>query len=180
LKDEPEDDQLYKIIFKRLLEAEADGIIPYLVPGVRLKGTPRQAELNIDPLIIESPTIRAILAKDVAKARAEVLAKSEAEGKALGFQIAILDLVSDRFPDIVVSQVQQTIATTQDIERLKKFHHQVARTADEEEVSALLTQCFPPQQQIDPQLKENPDVMAIAAESEAKGQKPHMPKGRGL
>ena len=214
MKNNP-DHQPYDSTLKGLLEAEADGIIPYLVPGVRLKGTPRQAECNvelnritwfvclmdrtktmfdeekhhieevlrmqyqIDPLLTESPTIRSILAKYVdeatteatAKARISALAEGKAEGKAEGLaeglQEAILDLISDRLPDIVASQVQQTITTTQDIERLRQFHRQVARAVDEEEVSALLAQCFPPQQQSNPQ---DPAVMAIAAESEAKGE----------
>jgi hypothetical protein len=124
-------------------------------------------QYQIDPLLRESPTIRAILAKDLseatAKARAEALAQGKAEGKAeglaKGLQEAILDLVSDHFPALVVSQVQQTITTTQDIEQLRKFHRQVARVSDEQEVSALLAQCFPPQD----------SIRAIAVQNEAKG-----------
>ncbi len=81
-----------------------------------------------------------------------------------------LDLVSDRFPAFIVSQVQQTIAPSQDIEQLKKFHRQLARISDEQEIPALLAQCFPLQYQIDPLIRENPTIIAIAAESEAKGE----------
>ena len=47
MKNNP-DHQPYDSTLKGLLEAEADGIIPYLVPGVRLKGSPRQAECNVE------------------------------------------------------------------------------------------------------------------------------------
>ncbi len=81
---------------------------------------------QIDPLIRENPTIRAIAAQSEAK----------------GLREAILDLISDRFPALVVSQVQQTIAPTQDIEQLKRFFRQLIRVSDEEEVYASLAQCF--------------------------------------
>ena len=58
--------------------------------------------------------------------------------------------------------MQQTITTTQNIERLRKFHRQVARATDEEEISALLAQCFPPQDL-------DPTIRAVAIQSEAKG-----------
>jgi len=87
-----------------------------------------QVQYQIDPLIREDPTIMAIVA--------------ETEAKTL--RDAILDLISDRFPSLVVSQVQHTIAPTQDTELLKKLHRQLARVSDEREVPALLAQCFPP------------------------------------
>jgi hypothetical protein len=88
---------------------------------------------QIDPLIRENPRIMAIVAE------------GEAKGKAEGLREAILDLISDRFPALVVSQVQRTIAPTQNAEQLKKFYRQLLRASDEEEVAALLAQCFPPQ-----------------------------------
>ena len=124
-----------------------------------------QVQYQIDPLIRENPRIRAIAAESEAKGRIE----GKAEGLIEGIQEMILDLVSDRFPALVVSQVQQTIAPSQDIEQLKRFHRQLARVSDEQEVPALLAQCFPLQHQIDPLIRENPRIRAIAAESEAKG-----------
>ena len=88
-------------------------------------------QYQIDPIIRENPRIMAIVAE------------GEAKGKAEGLREAILDLVSARFPALVVSQVEQTIAPTQDVEQLKKFHHQLVRVSDEQEVPALLAQCFP-------------------------------------
>jgi predicted transposase YdaD len=125
-----------------------------------------QMQYQIDPLIRENPTIMAIAAESEAKGRLE----GKTEGLIEGIQEMILDLVSDRFPALVVSQVQQTIAPNQDIEQLKKFHRQLARISDEQEIPALLTQCFPLQYQIDPLVRENPRIIAIAAESEAKGE----------
>ena len=58
-------------------------------------------------------------------------------------QEMILDIVSDRFSPQVVAQVQQTIAPRQDAQLLKKFLRQLVQLSDEQEVSALLTQCFP-------------------------------------
>ena len=68
---------------------------------------------------------------------------AEVKGKAEGLQEAILDIVSDRFSSQIAAQVQQTIAPVQDVQQLRKFHRQLAGVSDEEEVPALLTQCFP-------------------------------------
>jgi hypothetical protein len=40
--------QIYDSTLKGLFDAEAAGIIPYLVPGARLKGTPQQAQRNVE------------------------------------------------------------------------------------------------------------------------------------
>jgi ribosomal protein L29 len=100
-------------------------------------------QYQIDPLLRESRIIKSIFADDLAEARAEALA----EGETRGLQESIVDLVSDCFSARVVSQVQQTITATQNIEQLRKFLRHVARTSDEQEVAALLAQYFPPQQQ---------------------------------
>jgi hypothetical protein len=94
-----------------------------------------QVQYQIDPLIRENPTIMAIAA--------EAEAKGKAEGEIKGFQEAILAVVSNRFPTLVVSQIQQTIASSQNAGQLQKFLCQVANTSDEQEVSALLAQSFP-------------------------------------
>jgi len=65
------------------------------------------------------------------------------EGEIKGIQESILDIVSDRFSPEIAAQVQQTIASVQDVQQLRNFLRQLARTSDEEEVPALLTQCFP-------------------------------------
>jgi hypothetical protein len=69
--------------------------------------------------------------------------KSRIEGEIKGIQESILDIVSDRFSSEIIAQVQQTIAPVQDVQQLRKFLRQLLRTSDEEEVPALLTQCFP-------------------------------------
>jgi len=65
------------------------------------------------------------------------------EGEIKGIQESILDIVSDRFSPQIAAQVQQTIAPIQDVQQLRKFLRQLARTSVEEEIPALLTQCFP-------------------------------------
>jgi len=64
-------------------------------------------------------------------------------GEVKGLQEAILDVVSDNFSPQVVAQVQQAIAPSEDVQLLRKFHRQVVRLSDEQEVSALLAECFP-------------------------------------
>jgi len=58
-------------------------------------------------------------------------------------QDAILDIAGARFSAPVQAQVQQAIAPIQDVALLRKFHLQLACLSDEQEVSALLEQCFP-------------------------------------
>jgi len=65
------------------------------------------------------------------------------EGEIKGIQESILDIVSDRFSSEIIAQVQQTIAPVQDVQQLRTFLRQLARTSDEEEIPALLTQSFP-------------------------------------
>jgi len=58
-------------------------------------------------------------------------------------QEAILDIAGARFSAQVQAQVQQAIAPIEDIGLLRKFHLQLASLSDEQEVYALLEQCFP-------------------------------------
>lgn len=109
-----------------------------------------QVQYQIDPLLREDPTIMAIAAEEAAK--------GEARGWIGGLREAILDLVRDRFPAQVVSQVQQTIKPTQNSEQLRNFHRQLPRVSDEQEVLTLLAQCFPRQ-----------DEMKLRSEGEIKG-----------
>ncbi|HWS82642.1 MAG TPA: hypothetical protein VN207_00115 [Ktedonobacteraceae bacterium] len=120
-----------------------------------------QVQYQIDPLIRENSTVVAIAA--------EAEAKGEIKGELKGLRKAILAVVSNRFPALVISQIQQTITSSQDVEQLQKFLCQVAQMSDEQEVSALLTQCFPYQDEIDPLITENPTIRAMVAEGEAKG-----------
>jgi len=64
-------------------------------------------------------------------------------GETKDLQGAILDIVSDSFSSQVVAQVRRTIATSQDAQQLRRFLRKVVRLSDEQEVSALLTECFP-------------------------------------
>jgi len=94
-------------------------------------------QYQYDTLITENPTIIELVNKS--------LAEGKAEGKAEGLQEAILELVSDRFPAQIVTQVQRAIAPAQNADQLKKFLRLLVRASDEQEVQALLTQCFPPE-----------------------------------
>jgi len=102
-----------------------------------------QEELRVqykyDALITENPTIMELVAKSLAEGEAKGEMKGEMKGIIKGLQEAILGLASDRFPALVVAQVQQTIAPVQDAEQLKKFLRQLARASDEQEIYALLT-----------------------------------------
>jgi predicted transposase YdaD len=69
--------------------------------------------------------------------------KGKMEGEIEGLREAILDIVDDLFPSPVVVPVQQAINTSQDKEQLRKFLRDLVRLSDEQEVLALLTQCFP-------------------------------------
>ena len=64
-------------------------------------------------------------------------------GKTKDLQGAILDIVSDSFSSQVVAQVRRTIAACQDAQQLRRFLRKVVRLSDEQEVSALLAECFP-------------------------------------
>jgi predicted transposase YdaD len=64
-------------------------------------------------------------------------------GETKDLQGAILDIVSDSFSSQVVAQVQRTIATNHDAQQLRRFLRKVVRLSDEQEVSALLAECFP-------------------------------------
>ena len=92
-------------------------------------------QYKLHPLLAENPTIQSVIAEETAKRATKELAVS--------LQEAIIDLINDRFSTPVVTRVQQTIAPSQDIKRLKKLIPQIARASDEEEVHALLTQFFP-------------------------------------
>jgi len=69
--------------------------------------------------------------------------EGRAKGRVEGIQDSILDIVSDRFSPQVVAQVQQAIAPSQNIEKLRTFHRQLFGISDEHEVLALLTENFP-------------------------------------
>ena len=69
--------------------------------------------------------------------------KGKIEGKIEGIQDSILDLVKDQFSPSVVAQIQQTVTASRNIEKLRKFHRQIARLSDDQEALALLTECFP-------------------------------------
>jgi hypothetical protein len=65
------------------------------------------------------------------------------KGEIKGIQMSILDIVSARFSPQVQAQIQQAIAPIQDVAQLRKFLRQLACLSDEQEVSALVEQCFP-------------------------------------
>src|SRR5689334_9417200 len=95
------------------------------------------ADARLHPLLAEDPTIQSVIAEESAKRVAKEVAEN--------LQEMIIDLINDHFPTQVVTRVQQTIAPSQNIEQLKKFHRQIARVSDEGEVYALLSQYFPVQ-----------------------------------
>jgi predicted transposase YdaD len=64
-------------------------------------------------------------------------------GETKDLQGAILDIVSDSFSSQVVAQVRRTIVANQNAQQLRRFLRKVVRLSDEQEVSALLTECFP-------------------------------------
>jgi len=90
-------------------------------------------------LFREDPVIGGMILEGELKGKAE----GKIEGKIEGIQDSILDIVKDRFSPSVVAQVQQTIAPSHNIEKLKKFLRQLVRLSDEPEVLALLTESFP-------------------------------------
>lgn len=179
--------QPYDGALKGLFEKHATLIIPYLLPMVRLEATPLveddeaeeqteeenraeekqiieeelKVQYQIDPLIRENPTVVSIVA--------EAEAKAETRGEVKGLQKAVLAIVSHRFSTPVVSQIQQTITSSQNIEQLQNFLGKAAQASDEQEVLSLLAGCFPHQDEISPLVTENPTIRAIATESEAKG-----------
>ena len=60
-----------------------------------------------------------------------------------GLQEAILDIAGARFSPQVQAQIQQAIAPIQDVTQLRTFLRQLACLPGEQEVPALLEQCFP-------------------------------------
>jgi predicted transposase YdaD len=62
-------------------------------------------------------------------------------------QEMILDVVNDCFSPQVVEQVQQAIASSEDVPLLRKFLRRVACLSDEQEVFTLLAQLFPDAQE---------------------------------
>jgi uncharacterized protein (UPF0335 family) len=64
-------------------------------------------------------------------------------GETKELQGAILDIISDSFSSQVVAQVRRTIAACRDAQQLRRFLRKVVRLSDEQEVSALLAECFP-------------------------------------
>ncbi len=66
----------------------------------------------------------------------------DTKGEIKGIRVSILDIAGARFSPQVQVQVQQAIAPIEDIGLLRKFHLQLASLSDEQDVSALLEQCF--------------------------------------
>jgi hypothetical protein len=98
-------------------------------------------QYQYDTLLTENPTIMQLVSKS--------LTEGKVEGKAEGLQEAILELASDRFPTQIVTQVQQVIVPAHNADQLKKFLRLLARASDEQEVQALLMQCFPQEGKIE-------------------------------
>ena len=69
--------------------------------------------------------------------------KGRIEGEIKGIQDSILDIVEDHFSPQVMAQVRPAITMSQNMEKLKKFHRQLFGMSDEQEVLALLSECFP-------------------------------------
>jgi predicted transposase YdaD len=90
-------------------------------------------------LFREDPVIHGMILEGELKGKAE----GKIEGKIEGVQDSILDFVKDRFSPPVVAQVQQTVILSHNLEKLKVFLRQLFGLADEQEVLALLTECFP-------------------------------------
>lgn len=90
-------------------------------------------------LFREDPVIGGMILEGELKGKAE----GRIEGEIKGIQNSILDIVSDSFSSQVVAQVQRTIVTCQDAQQLRKFLRKVVWLSDEQEVSALLAECFP-------------------------------------
>ena len=92
-------------------------------------------QFNGETLFREDPVIHNLIAQGELK--------GEIKGKLIGLKEAILDLADDLFSSQIMAQIQQAIAPSQDIQQLKKFLRQLVQLSDEQEVSALLTECFP-------------------------------------
>lgn len=90
-------------------------------------------------LFREDPVIGGMILEGELKGKAE----GKIEGEIKGIQDSILDIVKDHFSPQVVVQVRQAITPSHNIEKLKKFLRQLFGVSDEQEVLALLTQCFP-------------------------------------
>ena len=90
-------------------------------------------------LFREDPVIHGMILEGECKGEI----KGKIEGELEGLRKAILDIANDLFSPPVVAQVRQTIAASRNIEKLRKFHRQIARLSDDQEALALLTECFP-------------------------------------
>jgi hypothetical protein len=143
--------QPYDCTLKGLFKEEADGILSYLVPGLRLIGRPLEAERNVEIVRTVVNLVKKTFAEGEIKGKAEGKAEGLAEGKSIGIaegaamalQEAIIDLIADRFPMQVVSAVQQAVVPVQNTDQLKNFLRRVTQVSSEEEVRALLAECFP-------------------------------------
>ncbi len=98
-----------------------------------------QMEYQGYTLLKEDPVIHSLIAEGELKGEL----KGKIEGEIKGLREAILDIADDLFSLPVVVHVQQAIAASQDTEQLRKFLRQLVRLSDEQEVSALIAQCFP-------------------------------------
>ncbi|HWS82941.1 MAG TPA: hypothetical protein VN207_01635 [Ktedonobacteraceae bacterium] len=72
-----------------------------------------------------------------------MILEGELKGRIEGLRDSILDIVETHFSPQVVAQVRPAIMLSQNSEKLKKFHRQLFGMSDEEEILALLTECFP-------------------------------------
>jgi len=69
----------------------------------------------------------------------ERVARGEARGKIEGLQEAILNILQVRFPVLATTaQVRQTIASTQDVEKLKQLQQDLILASDEQAARVLL------------------------------------------
>lgn len=69
--------------------------------------------------------------------------KGRIEGKLEGFREAILDVAFELFSLAAVVHVNYVIHVCQDGEQLRKFLHRLIRLSTEEELVALILECFP-------------------------------------
>ena len=146
-------------IAKGEARAEARGIIKGLQEGIIdliNDHFPTQVVTRVQQTIAPSQNIEQLkkLHRQIARAADEEeiyalltqyfpVQDEEMKGEIKGIQVSILDIAGARFSSQVQAQVQQAIAPIEDMELLRKFLRQLACLSDEQEVSALLEQCFP-------------------------------------
>ena len=95
-------------------------------------------QFNGETLLREDPVIHSLIAQGELKGKIE----GKIEGRLTALKEAILDLADDLFSLPVVVHIQQVITASQDVDQLRKFHRQLVQLSDEQEVAALLAECF--------------------------------------